>query len=98
MLHGGSAGTNRETRSSAFGAETTVGGLNSVRSGNLPSHRLKGVGGGAKSQAFMKAYYEEKQKRQIHPSPAGGSSRRGLRNRPSLQGTSSAAFLNTNRQ
>ena len=64
MLHGGSAGTNRETRSTAFAADTTIGGgLNSVRSGNLPSHRVKGINGGAKSQAFMKAYYEDKQKR-----------------------------------
>ena len=97
MLHGGSAGANRETRSSAFAAQTTVKGLNSVRNANLHSERNKGIGGGAKSQAFMKAYYEEKQKRQVNPSPVGGSGRRGLRNRPSLQCTSSNAFLSTNR-
>lgn len=46
----------------------------------------KAQGGGASSQAFMKAYYEEKQKNQQYQSPVGDGSRRSTRNRPGVNG------------
>ena len=91
MLHGGSAGTNRETRTTRLNADSTFNGSGTVRNSNV-ANRLKGMAGGAKSQAFMKAYFEEKQKRQVHPSPVAGTSRRSVRNRPSLHTNNSNAF------
>ena len=79
-MAGGSAGSARERRTAA-----AAGGECTQRKASAPGNW--GLGGGTDSQAFMRAYYEEKQKNQKFQSPAGGLGRRSARARPGVIGT-----------